>query len=93
MRAGASSIYFFGDGEMYMDAGAQGLYQVTFRGYPDVLNVKQVGELLGVSSKTVYRLINGGDLTSIKVGREFRIPKVILMKYMKMIGQAAVPSR
>ena len=57
----------------------------VFKNYPDVLDVKQVSQLLGVSTKTVYRLLREGTLNSIKVGREFRIPKVSIMKYMKIL--------
>ena len=64
----------------------QEIYDIVFKEYPDVLDVKQVGELLGISRKTVYRLLNGGSLASLKVGREFRIPKVNVMKYVKILG-------
>jgi len=54
----------------------------TFQCYPDVLDVKQVGELLGVSNKVVYRLLNEGTLASLKVGRAFKIPKPHLLQYL-----------
>ena len=57
-------------------------YNTIFPNYPDVLDVKQVSELLGVSSKTVYRLLNEGALTSLKVGRAFKIPKLYLLQYI-----------
>jgi len=59
-------------------------YNTVFQGYPDVLDVKQVSELLNVSTKTVYRLLRTGSLSSLKVGREFRIPKLYLMQYLKV---------
>jgi len=55
-----------------------------FKEYPDILDVKQVSVLLGVSTKTVYKLLREGTLASLKVGREFKIPKVNLMKYVKI---------
>ena len=69
-----------------MDTNAQEVYFVVFREYPDVLNVKQVSAILGVSTKVVYRLLSNGSLRSLKVGREFRIPKVNVMKYAKIFG-------
>jgi excisionase family DNA binding protein len=63
-------------------------YDIVFRGYPDILDVKQVGELLGVSTKTVYRLLNEGTLDSLKVGRAFKIPKLYLLQYIKVMGHA-----
>jgi len=58
----------------------------VFKEYPDVLDVKQVSKVLGVSTKTVYRLLREGALDSLKIGREFRVPKVVVMKYIKVFG-------
>jgi excisionase family DNA binding protein len=67
-----------------MIVSTQEVYRATFKDYPDVLDVKQVSQLLAVSTKTVYRLLRSGTLDSLKVGREFRIPKVNVMKYVKI---------
>jgi len=64
----------------------QEIYRIVFKEYPDILDVKQVSKLLGVSTKTVYRLLRDGTLDSLKIGREFKIPKVNVMKYVKVFG-------
>ena len=64
------------------------IYNTVFQGYPDILNVQQVGELLNISTKTVYRLLNEGTLDSLKVGRAFKIPKLYLLQYIKVLGHA-----
>ena len=69
-----------------MELCTQDIIKNTFREYPDVLDVKQVSTLLGVSTKVVYRLLRDGTLDSLKIGREFRIPKVNVMKYVKVFG-------
>jgi len=61
------------------------LYHIIFKNYPDVLNVRQVSEILDLSTKTVYKLIRGKQLSCLKVGREFRIPKVSLMSFLKIL--------
>jgi excisionase family DNA binding protein len=68
-----------------MNIATQELYSAVFKDYPDVLDVKQVSQLLRVSTKTVYRLLRSGTLESLKVGREFRVPKVNVMKYVKIL--------
>ena len=68
-----------------MEINTKAIYRMMFKEYPDVLNVKQVSQLLGVSTKTVYKLIRDECLCHLKVGREFRIPKVVLMKYMRVL--------
>jgi excisionase family DNA binding protein len=67
-----------------MNISNQEVFRVVFKDYPDVLDVKQVSQLLSVSTKTVYRLLRSGALDSLKVGREFRVPKVNVMKYVKI---------
>jgi len=69
-----------------LEINSQEVYRSVFSGYPEVLNVKQVSKVLGVSTKTVYKLIRNGILSSIKTGREFRVPKVVIMKYVKVFG-------
>lgn len=38
----------------------------------EMLNLKQVQEILDISERTAFRLINGGELKGFKVGREWR---------------------
>ena len=61
------------------------LYKRMLKKYPDVLNVSQVCEVLGVSIKTVYKLINSGTLESLKIGRSYKVPKLFLLRYLKII--------
>ena len=77
---------FFGMGVINVDISTNEIYRIVFKEYPDVLDVKQVSKLLGVSTKTVYRILRDGRLESLKIGREFRIPKVNVMRYVKVFG-------
>ena len=52
--------------------------------YPDILTVEGVSEMLGVSTKTVYKLIKEGKIKKRSVGRAFRIPKINVMNYLGM---------
>jgi excisionase family DNA binding protein len=38
----------------------------------ELLDVKQIQDVLGVSERTVFRLIKSGELHGFKVGREWR---------------------
>lgn len=51
-------------------------------GYPPVLNVAQVAEILGVNKQTVRKLIDKRTLLGIRVGRVIRVPKDRLMDYL-----------
>lgn len=59
------------------------IYRTMFAGYPDVLTVKQVCEMIGgISEKTAYRLIHSGKVRHIEIGRSIRIPKIFLIDYL-----------
>ena len=54
-----------------------------FSEYPDVLNVKELCEMLGgVGPKTVYRLIREEQVRSFKMGRGFLISKSSVIDYI-----------
>ena len=57
-------------------------YRLMLQEYPDVMNIEQVGEVLGVSTKTMYSLIKAGEISVLKVGRTYRIPKIRLVAYL-----------
>ena len=52
--------------------------------YPDVLTSDQASDLLGVCSKTLYKLIREGKIQAQRVGREYRIAKCHVARYMQM---------
>ena len=58
-------------------------YAKALRGYSMSLTVKEAAKILRVSTKLVYRLINNGTIMSVKIGRENRIPKTVLIAFMR----------
>ena len=58
------------------------LYRMMFREFPDVMSLKEVCKILGVSTKTGYKLIADGQLHALKVGRSYRVPKIYLFTYL-----------
>ena len=54
-----------------------------FKDYPDVLDVDQAGELLGVSRKQVYKLIGKKIIPSVRIGRSHRIAKSNLIDFIR----------
>lgn len=57
--------------------------------YPDVMNIDEMCEILGISTKTGYKILKDKQLMSIKIGRMYRIPKVHLIDYLKVINNSA----
>lgn len=58
------------------------LYGMMFPDYPDIVTVRQLQEMLGVSRHLAYDLINGGEVQAVKIGNSFKIPKVSVINYV-----------
>ena len=50
-----------------------------------MMTIKDVAEMLRVSTKTVYRLISQGFLVTVKIGRATRIDESELNNYLLSI--------
>jgi len=61
----------------------QGGTQVRF------MTVSEVASSLRVSTMTVYRLINGGELPAARIGRSFRVRPQDLEQYLSAQFNAA----
>ena len=52
-----------------------------FASYPDVVDIKNLCEMLGVGKKTAYQLLHDGKIKYFKIGRGFRIPKQSVIEF------------
>src|SRR5215218_11196482 len=46
------------------------------------LTVTEVAAIMRVSKMTVYRLVHGGELVAVRVGRSFRVPEPSVRDYL-----------
>lgn len=58
------------------------LYQMMFPDYPDIVTVKQLRDMLGVSRALAYKLISDGEIQAVKIGTSLKIPKVSVINYV-----------
>lgn len=58
-------------------------YRLMLKDYPDVMDIGQMCEALGVSTKTGYKLLKDGKIEYLKIGRAYRIPKAHILRYLK----------
>jgi excisionase family DNA binding protein len=56
-----------------------------FRGYPDVLTVKDLQKALGIGKAAAYGLLEDRSIASIRIGRVYKIPKTALINYIQQI--------
>ena len=57
-------------------------YQMMFTTYPDLVNIQELKQMLGISVNLAYRLVRTNTIPSIKVGREYKIPKRNVIAYL-----------
>lgn len=71
---------------MYQTRGKN--YGILIKDYPDIMDVDTMCQMLGISTKTGYKLLKSKTITALKVGRAYRIPKQHVLSYLKMISAA-----
>lgn len=57
-------------------------YGLMFTSYPDLVNINQLKEMLGIGINLAYRLVRYKTIPSVKVGREYKIPKRNVIYYL-----------
>lgn len=50
---------------------------------PKFLTIAEVAAIMRVSKMTVYRLVHGGDLPAVRVGRSFRVSEDDVNEYLR----------
>ncbi|MGN6245940.1 MAG: helix-turn-helix domain-containing protein [Motilibacteraceae bacterium] len=63
-------------GKQASGSGRRPLGEVTF------LTVAEVAAAMRVSKMTVYRLVHGGELPAVRVGRSYRVPEQAVQDYL-----------
>ena len=50
---------------------------------PKFLTIAEVAAFMRVSKMTVYRLVHGGELPAVRVGRSFRVSEEDVDEYLR----------
>ena len=58
------------------------LYLSILKDEPEVLTVIEVAKILRIGKNKAYDLVNGGRLSSIKVGGKTIVPKMCLVTFL-----------
>lgn len=65
------------------DNSNKNYYGNLFKDYPDVVKVKELKEMLPRMGKNkIYDLLKDKKIYSKKIGRDYYIPKVSIIKYL-----------
>ena len=58
-------------------------YSLMFTSYPDIVGITQMRKMLGGIGVTLaYKLLKEKKIKSIKIGREYKIPKSYIIEYL-----------
>jgi len=59
--------------------------RAPFSDYPDLLDVEQLSNMLGISTKTAYKMLRSGNIESIRIGRDYKIAKINVLKFLNLL--------
>ncbi len=74
-------------GGMYMKISGKEAYSVMLSDSPDIMNIEEMCSALSISKKTGYKLLREGKIAGMKVGRTYRVPKVHVLSYLKIVDE------
>ena len=57
-------------------------YGLLFADYPDVVTVRQLQTMLGISRHAAYDLLGEGEIGALKLGNAYKIPKINVIRYL-----------
>ena len=70
------------------------MYKLMFAEYPDIVTVKDLQTMLGISRHTAYDhdLLGEGEISCIRLGNAYKIPKINVIDYVlkRPCGQTRV---
>lgn len=58
------------------------LYDMMFPDYPDIVDVAQLQQMLGISRHLAYSLIHDGYIPGILIGNAYKVPKASVIHYV-----------
>lgn len=60
----------------------QTLYKLLFADYPDIVTLRQLQVMLGISRHAAYDLLTDGSIRGLKLGNAYKIPKINVIRYV-----------
>lgn len=57
-------------------------YEMMFTSYPDLVDINQLKEMLGIGITLAYKLVRNKTIQALKVGRQYKIPKRNVIAYL-----------
>ena len=58
-------------------------FHTSTESFPITLRVEDLMPILNVGRNTAYQLVRSGEIRSIRIGRQIRIPRQVLLDYLE----------
>ena len=58
-----------------------------FQTYHEVVTVPEMAKMLRIGRNSAYELVNTGQMQSVRVGNQIRIPKSCIIEFLKSIQE------
>ncbi|MED4533215.1 helix-turn-helix domain-containing protein [Metabacillus fastidiosus] len=55
----------------------------NYDNYPDILNVSDIQEILGIGRKQTYELVHSGKFHVINIGKRIKVSKNVLINWIE----------
>ena len=73
---------FYMDGDQLDCKEIREMYKLMFAEYPDIVTVKDLQAMLGISRHAAYDLLGEGEISCIRLGNAYKIPKINVINYV-----------
>ena len=67
------------------------MYKLMFAEYPDIVTVKDLQAMLGISRHAAYDLLGEGEISCIRLANAYKIPKINVINSQQPGGQGGPP--
>jgi Helix-turn-helix domain len=57
--------------------------QVSPKEYPDVLDVRDIQQILNIGRRQAYELVNSGQFHVVKIGKRIKVSKKVFLQWLE----------
>ena len=82
LRLQANEKYWYKDGDRMDCKEIREMYKLMFAEYPDIVTVKDLQAMLSISRHAAYDLLGDGEISCIRLGNAYKIPKINVINYV-----------
>ena len=63
-----------------------------FEQYGDIVDVRELCQMLKIGRNTAYGLLKTGEIQSVKIGTKYLIPKIYILAYLRIQNSLHIAS-